>query len=206
MLRSHGDILALNGLRGMAAILVILCHLPIPTIVQKAHPYLRPILEFGWVGVPIYFILSGYLITWLALKEKKEFNDLSLKFFFIRRILRLWPIYILTCTLGLWIYRFPEFDEIAATPNWLLPLATFTTNIAITLHQEHFGALGAFWTLALEEQFYLMAGILLKKMKLNSLLLVFILLLASRSKIMNKIPSMNDPAHLILSFAYPSYL
>lgn len=95
----------------------------------------------------------------------------------MRRILRLWPIYIIVCGLGLWIYQFPSFDEIAATPDWIWPLSTFTTNIAITLHKEHFGALGVFWTLALEEQFYLMAGILFKKYQTNVLIVIFSLII-----------------------------
>lgn len=158
----YQQIQALNGLRGLAAILVILCHLNIPEKIQNTFPHIINLKEFGWVGVPIYFVLSGYLITWLAQEEMQNTHYFSLRFFFLRRILRLWPIYILTCSLGLWAWSFPDLDAISSSPEWIWPLMTFTTNIAITLHWEHFGVLGAYWTLALEEQFYLVAGLSFK--------------------------------------------
>lgn len=72
---------SLNGLRGFAALMVIICHLPIPPLLHQHYPFITSIFAAGWLGVPIYFSLSGYLITWLALEEKKTFKDLSLRFF-----------------------------------------------------------------------------------------------------------------------------
>jgi peptidoglycan/LPS O-acetylase OafA/YrhL len=171
------EIQALNGLRGLAAILVVMCHLQLPSTLLVMFPLIEPIKELGWFGVPIYFVLSGYLITWLALQEKQTTGDLSLRFFFLRRILRLWPIYILTCALGLWAWSFPSLDAISASPAWFIPLITFTTNFAISAHLEHFGVLGAYWTLALEEQFYVLGGFSLKRLSNDYLIILCSVLL-----------------------------
>lgn len=172
------EILPLTSLRGLAAILVVLCHIPIPTDLSMNYPMLRALVEFGWFGVPLYFVLSGYLITKLALDEKSKFGQLSLKFFFIRRIFRIWPIYFLGCFLGLWAWYVPCLHEISASPQYLFPFITFTTNIAMMQNIGQVGAMGMLWTLALEEQFYVFWGITLKmldqKIKLLSVALIVI--------------------------------
>ena len=158
----YNTIPALDGLRGIASFFVVMCHLQLPDKILADSSWVTSVKELGWIGVPLYFVLSGYLITWLALNEKKITGDLSLRFFFLRRILRLWPIYTITVILGLWASSCPSLDAISSTPEWALPLATFTTNIGITMGMQHFGVLGAYWTLALEEQFYVLSGISLK--------------------------------------------
>ena len=173
------EIQALNGLRGLAAILVVMCHIELPEIVRSMLPFIEYIKELGWFGVPIYFVLSGYLITWLALLEKKATGQLSLRFFFLRRILRLWPIYFLTCGLGLWAWSFPSLDLISSSPEWFIPLITFTTNIAITLQMQHFGVLGAYWTLALEEQFYIFSGLSLKHFSSSKLIILYLVVFSA---------------------------
>jgi len=65
---------ALNGLRGVAIILVLCCH----------HLRFIPHFEFGWVGVDLFFVLSGFLITDILLKTKENKNFLSN--FYIRRM------------------------------------------------------------------------------------------------------------------------
>ncbi len=166
------EIKPLTSLRGLAAILVILCHLPVPAFVAQQHPSIRAMFEFGWMGVPIYFVLSGYLITQLALQEKEKYQQLSLKFFFMRRILRVWPIYFLFCALGLWAWKLPSVREIAASPQYFIPFLTFTTNVAMVKDIGQVGLLGALWTIALDEQFYLFWGICLKYLARKELIQV----------------------------------
>jgi peptidoglycan/LPS O-acetylase OafA/YrhL len=167
------EILGLTGLRGLIAVFVVMCHLPpLPKALLEMFPYANQIKEIGWFGVPVYFVLSGYLITWLALEEKRRTGQLSLQFFFLRRILRLWPIYILTSLLGLAAWYVPSLDLISTSPEWTLPICTFTVNVGIMLKMDHSGVLGAYWTLALAEQFYVLWGVCLKRSSTHQLKLI----------------------------------
>lgn len=136
----------LDTVRAIAAILVILTHwLPIPYIQYS-----------GFVGVNIFFVLSGFLITRILLENKNEAEESGMsklivfKNFFFRRALRILPIYYLMVLL---LYLFGSNSD----PNIdseLVYLATFTTNFHF-YNFKYFGDLTAhFWSLAVEEQFY----------------------------------------------------
>lgn len=171
----NSEIHALTGLRGIAGLLVVLCHLSIPATILGSFPFFANIKEFGWFGVPIYFSLSGYLITWLALKEIRSKGDLSLKFFYLRRVLRVYPLYIFVCSLGLIAWLIPSLrSEVATSPIWILPLVTSTVNFSITFfnHWQSAEFLAIFWTLSLEEQFYIFWGTSLKWARAHKLLLI----------------------------------
>ena len=64
----------------------------------------------GHLGVILFFVISGYLITYLMLLEKNEFNKINIRNFYIRRILRIWPIYFLIILLL--IFVFPKIISI----------------------------------------------------------------------------------------------
>ena len=66
-------------------------------------------------GVSIFFVLSGFLITYLLLTEKEKFKTISVKRFYIRRILRIWPLYYLVVILAL--YVFPHIKALDI-PGW----------------------------------------------------------------------------------------
>jgi len=108
------------------------------------------------LGVRLFFVLSGYLITSLLLQEHAKRGTISLRAFYLRRVLRIFPAFytfLLTLTvLSLWI---PS----GLTPSTWTASATFTWNYAHTWVNpppEGTWNLGHFWTLALEEQFYLL--------------------------------------------------
>src|SRR5579872_3871567 len=82
---------ALDGLRFLAFLLVFLHHsifYSSPNLVLNF--FLIAIEKNGWLGVDLFFILSGFLITTLLLKERQEFGKYNLKSFWIRRALRIW--------------------------------------------------------------------------------------------------------------------
>lgn len=108
----------------------------------------------GGFGVDLFFVLSGFLITWLLIREKTRFGCVSLRNFYIRRVLRIVPAYVLFLTgyaaLCVWIFRdlYPRLFEST------LFAATYTTNIAFSwLNRDVLQA--HTWSLSMEEQFYL---------------------------------------------------
>ena len=79
----------LNGIRAIAAVSVVLSHVALPGI---KLPYVLSIGGLAQYGVTIFFTLSGFLITYLLFKEKEQ-TAISIRKFYIRRILRIWPLY-----------------------------------------------------------------------------------------------------------------
>src|ERR1700677_4866620 len=87
----------LDGLRALAFLLVFLSHCP-PC---ASGPFLSVVNNYcawGWVGVDLFFVLSGFLITYLLIKEKFSFGSISIVNFYKRRALRIWPLYFLMLT------------------------------------------------------------------------------------------------------------
>ena len=141
---------ALDGLRTLAVVAVVLYHLNLTWA------------QGGLLGVTIFFVLSGYLITRLLLNEVAKTGRIDLKSFWIRRIRRLFPavvtVVVVTCALC------TVFNHVMLTkmrPD-VLPSLLFFNNWWQILHNvSYFNALGDpsplthFWSLAIEEQFYL---------------------------------------------------
>lgn len=80
----------IDALRFFALPKVFLLHLPV-----TAFPIFNFFREGGGTGVIFFFVLSGFLITYILLSEKKQLGSINLKRFYIRRILRIWPLYYL---------------------------------------------------------------------------------------------------------------
>jgi peptidoglycan/LPS O-acetylase OafA/YrhL len=128
----------------------------------------------NWIGVDLFFMLSGFLITHLLLKERQKYHSLSIKKFYIRRILRIWPLYYLAIILGFFI--FPSlfsyfFDSNFNTPQLHeqfkthLPLhLIFMGNwaVATTPGYTLFPNTAQLWTISVEEQFYIVWPLVLK--------------------------------------------
>jgi peptidoglycan/LPS O-acetylase OafA/YrhL len=140
----------LDALRFFAVLGVLLVHFWGP---QKL-PGVLGFLDWGALGVRLFFVLSGFLITGILVgcRDKADaFPGNTLFFirqFYLRRFLRIFPIYYLV--LGLVVaVDLPPARQVLI---WLL---TYTTNIYITINEHWLGPLGHFWTLAVEEQFYI---------------------------------------------------
>jgi peptidoglycan/LPS O-acetylase OafA/YrhL len=147
-----GRIPQLDGIRGIAITLVLLWHFTFdfPTDPGSVGAYLQRLSLFSWSGVDLFFVLSGYLIGGILIdtREKPDY----FRRFYIRRAFRILPLYFLVLALG----QLPLLANLF--PNEQPPLQwplSFTQNIwmAITNTWGYWLAHG--WSLAVEEQFYL---------------------------------------------------
>lgn len=137
---------ALDGVRGLAILAVMLHN----------SGQLHRIFANGWMGVDLFFVLSGFLITGI-LVDAKSSQD-YFKNFYARRCLRIWPLYysLLLFTAAA-VALLPPSQSRAllekSSPWWAYPL--FLQNFLIAVPTQGVGPLGVTWSLAIEEQFYL---------------------------------------------------
>ena len=170
----------LNGIRFIAALLVIFQHIEqLKNLLGFANNLMnKTILMIGGLGVVLFFVLSGFLITYLLLTEEAQTQNISIQDFYLRRILRIWPLYYLV--IGLSFFLFPHIPFLAmaewstALPaGFWLKFATFFfffPNIAlIFFYPIPFAS--QTWSIGVEEQFYLIWPVLIKKTKNRELLL-----------------------------------
>ncbi len=174
---------ALDGMRAISIMLVFISHM-----IYYSGIYLGNILPGGF-GVTIFFYISGFLITRLLIEEASHHKTISLKMFYIRRVLRLYPpllVMLLCITLYLLIAKhFIPFKELSAAlfyyENYYL--------IHFYAQPDHYGIL---WSLAVEEHFYLFYPLLfllfVKKPKQFMIAIVILLIvpLLLRFLIVNK--------------------
>ncbi len=132
----------LDGVRGVAILLVMAFHLgPVPG---------------GFLGVDIFFVLSGFLITSLLMEEWQSSGAICLKQFYLRRALRLLPAFVLLlflCCLS--IFSLPSADEKWLRLREAAVAACYLSNWPM-LHQTSMPILGHTWSLSVEEQFYIL--------------------------------------------------
>jgi peptidoglycan/LPS O-acetylase OafA/YrhL len=125
-------------------------------------------------GVDVFFLISGFLITYLLLKEKEVYGKVNIKKFYIRRILRIWPLY---------------YFAIALTPfliQWLAPIFKQPDYISNLLYFNNFHAIKTeiweypfahFWSLCVEEHFYVIWPLIIAFIPVKKLPTVFIMII-----------------------------
>ena len=152
----------LNGVRFIAALLVIIDHtelfksyLGLPTLWANSYS-----AYLGAFGVSIFFVLSGFLITYLLLEEQKE-GPIQVKHFYFRRILRIWPLYYLLVLLGFFVIPYISFleipqysSEVSDSMDRFLLFFGLAANVAYVYFPTVAFA-NILWSVAVEEQFYL---------------------------------------------------
>jgi peptidoglycan/LPS O-acetylase OafA/YrhL len=179
----------LDGLRFYAFLGVFVCHtLPYePAFYRGLHiplPWLwGAISKSGAAGVDLFFALSAFLITSLLLRERQQTGGISLHRFYVRRILRIWPLYFLLITLGVvlshtmarqnlpWYY---VAGYLLFFGNWVHAVFGQPTSICSPL-----------WTVSIEEQFYLIWPVLMKMLGRRGMVIAgfVIFLLATVSRV-----------------------
>lgn len=124
----------------------------------------RDVFGNGSLGVNFFFVLSGFLITFLLIEEKKLNGQINLKKFWIRRILRIWPLFFACVLFG--FYVFPVLKSaFGQTPNEVASMEyylVFLNNFDVLFHGlPDASTLAVLWSIAVEEQFYLVWPIIL---------------------------------------------
>jgi peptidoglycan/LPS O-acetylase OafA/YrhL len=168
---------ALDGVRFLAFALVFFSHFGGGGAFAALWPALgrtlATIAAFGWMGVDIFLCLSGFLLATLLLHEIAATGAVSIRWFYVRRVLRIWPLYYLMLAIGFGIAPFllgqtgsAAYQKLLA--RHLFPFATLFGNfsyayfvgdlVAMDPSAEFFAPL---WTIALEEQFYLLFPLLM---------------------------------------------
>jgi peptidoglycan/LPS O-acetylase OafA/YrhL len=171
---------ALDGLRGIAILLVLFLHFGVSADFPKrtasaAGVWLDRLFYNGWAGVDLFFVLSGFLITSILLTSRDQ--PRYFRRFYGRRALRILPLYYAGLIFGLFIVPYlsprhgPDLQgQAAAEQIWLW---TYTLNIAMAFGQiSNAGVLGHFWTLAIEEQYYLFWPWLVKAFSGRAVLII----------------------------------
>lgn len=168
----------LDGIRGIAIMLVVLCHTltcQIPWSAFLPSDNTVRLLMLGWTGVDLFFILSGFLIVGILMDEKGRPH--YFRSFYVRRVCRILPLYYLVIVSYLLLARSGWIDS-----HWLfgdlLPefsYLTFTQNFF--MHDAGWGAFGLAptWSVAVEEQFYLLIPLLVHRLGRKPLAVLFVL-------------------------------
>jgi peptidoglycan/LPS O-acetylase OafA/YrhL len=211
----------LNGLRFFAAIAVVITHvemtkkylshgeglwIKVDKIVGSAFSSILSgeirwqapfVSAAGPLGVVFFFVLSGFLITFLLLEEKKSSGTIAIKKFYARRILRIWPLYFLIFLLGFFVLPYIPWFQIDTQESFmmnhykvnLICYLLFIPNLAFAIYNQSLPNVGQSWSIGVEEQFYLIWPLLMKITKnLLRTMLVFILVLLAIKFALQAIP------------------
>lgn len=171
----RGHIPELAGLRGIAVALVFMNHY------APAGRFFQALGNIGWLGVDIFFVLSGFLITGILLDTRE--NRHYYRDFYVRRSLRIFPAYYLVLFSILLVSAWQEGDdsykELKAWghPAWFVLYAANIKMAVAGLTPKLF-ALVPFWSLHVEEQFYLIWPFLVRRLRKETLAKALIFMVA----------------------------
>ncbi len=153
----------LDALRGLAVLAVVFMHglkmsQPSALSVSRGVTIITNLVTAGWLGVTLFFVLSGFLITGILLDTRTREN--YWRSFYVRRVLRILPMYLVALLFVRAVYHVSWLY----TGLCLLFIANF-----IELRMPSYGP---FWSLAVEEQFYLFWPFLVRRLKLRTLAVI----------------------------------
>ena len=165
----------MDGIRGFAALTVVVFHAqsyaPLGESSGIWDGCLHPLIRYGWAGVDLFFVLSGFLITGILLRAREKPD--YFRNFYIRRCLRIFPIYYVSLILVLGVLPlltvYPGSAELPGNWPWYF---LYLQNWAVGFGWIDVGGseiLGHFWSLAIEEQFYLVWPLLVWKLREKTL-------------------------------------
>ncbi len=143
---------------------------------------------YGAYGVNFFFVLSGFLITLLLLKEKETKGSISIKNFYMKRVLRIWPVYFITLFVGAFILPAIITSETYSVFNFTNPNMSWETITYFLFFVGNFYqgmdigmaslAVGILWSVCVEEQFYLVWPWIVKWFKTRQIIIITIFLIS----------------------------
>lgn len=159
-------------------------------------------IPFGFLGVRLFFVLSGFLITGILLKSRESVDHgrigsvFAVRQFYARRILRIFPLYYVVVALSFW-FDLPPTREVI---GWLL---TYTYNIQLSLQGWFPEHLSHFWTLSVEEQYYLFwpGLVLFAPRRTMPLLIALIILVGPAFRFLAVVNEWNEVATYCMTFS-----
>ncbi len=151
--RNQTKLYGLDHLRALAITLVFLYHYKIPIF---GHPeWLTDFAKFGWTGVDLFFVLSGFLIASQLFSQMKKGKTISFKQFFLKRFFRIIPAFWVVVAIYYFIPSFHERESLS--PLWRF--LTFTQNFGLDI--KKCGTFSHSWSLCVEEHFYFFLPVIL---------------------------------------------
>jgi peptidoglycan/LPS O-acetylase OafA/YrhL len=160
----------LDGVRAIAAMMVVIAHIEShKTDFSFERFTLLNLVPMGRMGVTLFFVLSGFLITYLLLVERRMQNYINYKNFYIRRILRIWPLYFLVLFTGYFIYPRGMSGTPFILSIFLMPNVAFVIGLP--------NVIDPIWSIGVEEQFYLIQPHLLRIKKIKTVVIAMAILL-----------------------------
>jgi peptidoglycan/LPS O-acetylase OafA/YrhL len=191
---------ALDGLRGLAILAVIACHVNScyggPFFPGRVNGPVAMVLGWGWVGVDLFFVLSGFLITGILYDTKGR--DGYFRNFYARRTLRIMPLYygfLFFAIIVLPRFPFAFCQRLAISRSDAVSLGLYVYNFRTALTGQALSIFHPFWSLAVEEHFYLLWPLAVWALR-RSALIRFCLAVAAGSFLLRVI--------VILSGAWPA--
>ncbi|HET6431950.1 acyltransferase [Dyella sp.] len=155
--QSPGHLPALDGLRGVAILLVLLHGFDVIQPVGMLSRALDVGLDLGWIGVQLFFVLSGFLITGVLLDTRHAPH--YYRSFFVRRVLRIFPLYYGVLLLAFVVLPWLGWSIGGGHQVWLW---TYLANFAAPFGYGE-PAFPHFWSLCVEEQFYLLWPVVVQR-------------------------------------------
>jgi peptidoglycan/LPS O-acetylase OafA/YrhL len=160
----------LDGIRAILSFMVVVHHIEQLKRIFKL-PDTFDVQPIGYLGIQFFFVLSGFLITYLLVQEKTNTSRIYITHFYIRRIYRIWPLYFMVILLSLFILpsflSVPNFDILHIQSHLgqkILLFSFFMSNIVLV----RYGAIpfaAPTWSIAVEEQFYLVWPLIFQKFR-----------------------------------------
>lgn len=176
----------LNGLRFLAAFGVIIHHIEMHKFYMGYPNFwdVQFVLNLGHLGVSLFFVLSGFLITYLLLAEQNEFGSINVKQFYIRRIFRIWPLYyglLIILAVVLPSLDLPLMGKVHGgfTPLTFALYFFMLPNVVYAFGWQVAGMYQG-WSVGVEEQFYLVWPVLMKKFK-DQILWIFLVIVLGKA-------------------------
>jgi len=139
------------------AFMLVFVHHAMPAAYIRSYSFFQILSDACESGLQLFFLLSAFLIAELLLREKEATGKIHLKAFYVRRILRIWPLYFLMIFAGAALGRWTHF-----TPRDLLAFVLLSGNWIIYTQGFLLSPLGPLWSISIEEQFYLIWPMLAK--------------------------------------------